>query len=110
MAVAYVESICGYPYMQKERIAQEFDISPNTVRNRLHEIEEKEHDRYGDYAVIRDGKILLINMLVFLDYMTYRRRLLDKNARKYVPEFSPEKVARMVGWSNRTILEEDMSQ
>lgn len=40
MAVAYVESICGYPYMQKERIAQEFDISPNTVRNRLHEIEE----------------------------------------------------------------------
>ncbi|MDD3416366.1 MAG: hypothetical protein PHY47_20580 [Lachnospiraceae bacterium] len=100
----YVESIRSYPYMTAGKLADEFHLSPSTVYARLKEIEkEVEEGRYRgyDYTVIRDGKIVLINALVFIDYMTYRRQLLDHNARKYVPEFRPEKVVRCMGWNDR---------
>lgn len=104
----YTESIRGYPYMHKDQIAKEFGISTGTVRNRLIEIrEEIKNGRYNDYAVIDDGKLVLINALVFIDYLTYRKMLLDKNARKYVPKFQPEKLIQTIGWSNRTVIEDE---
>lgn len=104
----YVESIRGYPYETKERLADEFHVSKGTIRNRVKEIEEEiKKGRYNDYAIIRDGQILLINTIVFIDYLKYRKMLLDKNARKYVPEFKPELVVRTLGWSNRIVVEED---
>lgn len=104
----YVESIRGYPYETKERLADEFHCSKGTIRNRVKEIEEEiKKGRYNDYAIIRDGQILLINTIVFIDYLKYRKMLLDKNARKYVPEFKPELVVRTLGWSNRIVVEED---
>lgn len=103
----YTESIRGYPYMPKDKIAQEFSVSKSTVQARVREIEEQiKEGRYNDYAVIRDGGILLINVLVFIDYMEYRKRLKDKNARKYVPEFQPEKIVRILGWNNRIVRED----
>ncbi len=103
----YTESIRGYPYMPKDKIAQEFSISKATVQSRVKEIEEQiKEGRYNDYAIIRDGKILLVNVLVFIDYMEYRRRLMDSNARKYVPEFEPEKIIHILGWNNRIIRED----
>ena len=106
-SLSYVESIRSYPYMTMAKIADEFHISTATVSLRLKEIEEEiKKGRYNDYAVIRDGRIILINMLVFVDYMTYRRQLLDKNASKYVPEFHPEKVVKCLGWNNRLVREE----
>lgn len=107
MNVSYTESIRGYPYMQKSQIAEEFHICAGTVKSRVQEIEKEiENGRYSDYAVIRDGKILLINVLVFLDYMKYRRMLLDKNARKYAPEFKPEVLVQCIGWNNRIVTED----
>lgn len=104
----YTESIRGYPYRHKKQIAEEFSISMGTVDNRLREIEvEIKNGRYDNHAVIRDGKLVLINMIVFIDYLTYRRQLLDKNARKYTPEFRPEKIVRDIGWSNRTVIEDE---
>ena len=80
--MVYTESIRGYPYMKKEQLAKEFQISTGTVRTRLFEIENQiKNGRYNDYAIIRDGNIVLINVLVFIDYLTYRRQLLDRNAR-----------------------------
>lgn len=108
--IMYTESIRGYPYMHKEQIAQEFNISKGTVYSRMKEIEnEVKNGRYNDYAIIQDGKLVLINVLVFIDYLKYRKMLLDKNARKYVPEFHPEKLIQMIGWSNRIVVEEDAS-
>ena len=92
--MVYTESIRGYPYMRKEQLTKEFQISAGTVRTRLFEIEDEiKTGRYNDYAIIRDGNIVLINVLVFIDYLTYRRQLLDRNARKYAPAFqkSPHK-------------------
>ena len=104
--MVYTESIRGYPYMRKEQLAKEFQIGTGTVRTRLLEIEDEiKTGRYNDYAVIRDGNIILINVLVFIDYMTYRQQLLDRNARNYTPAFHPEKLVQMIGWSNRAVME-----
>lgn len=104
----YTESIRGYPYMHKEQLAQEFGICKSTVYNRLNEIrQEMKNGRYNDYAVIDDGKLVLVNVLVFIDYLKYRKLLKDKNARKYVPEFQPEKLVQIIGWSNRIVVEDE---
>ena len=53
--MVYTESIRGYPYMKKEQLAKEFQISTGTVRTRLFEIENQiKNGRYNDYAIIRD--------------------------------------------------------
>lgn len=102
----YTESIRGYPYMQKEQLADEFHICKSTVQKRMKEIEtEVKNGRYNDYAIIRDGKIVLVNVLVFIDYLKYRRMLMDRNARKYTPEFRPDQLVQIIGWSNRIVLE-----
>ena len=102
--MVYTESIRGYPYMRKEQLTKEFQISAGTVRTRLFEIEDEiKTGRYNDYAIIRDGNIVLINVLVFIDYLTYRRQLLDRNARKYAPAFHPEKLVQMIGIINACV-------
>ncbi len=108
----YVEAIRGTPYMTKEVLAKEFHMCKSTVSNRMKEIEQQVKDgRYNDYAVIQDGKIVLINELVFIDYMKYRKMLLDKNAKKYVPKFRPDLIIQTLGWNNRIVKvdEEDES-
>ena len=83
--MVYTESIRGYPYMRKEQLTKEFQISAGTVRTRLFEIEDEiKTGRYNDYAIIRDGNIVLI---------------------KYAPAFHPEQLVQMIGWSNRAVVE-----
>ena len=104
----YVESIRNCPYMRKADIAKEFGISMSTVKSRMDEIEEEVRaGRYDDYAIINDGGIILINTLVFLDYLKYRGLLKQKNARKHVPAFRPERLMRIMGWSDRPVYEEE---
>ena len=94
--------------MHKKQLAKEFHISEGTVHNRLREIEEEiKNGRYNDYAVIRDGKLVLVNVLVFLDFLKYRKMLQDSHARKYTPDFHPENLVQIIGWSNRTVMEEE---
>ena len=87
-----------YPYRQKKDLAEELGLSRTTIYERCKEIEEEQWDRYGDYAVIRDGHITLINVLAFLDYLKYRDSLIDTNTRKFVPAYDPNKVAMQLGW------------
>lgn len=68
-----------------------------TVRNRMNEIEELK-ERYGEYSTIRDGGIVMINYLVWVDYRHFRKQLRQKNAKKYVPPYDPAKVARELAW------------
>ena len=65
-----------YPYKSKSALANDLGISKSTVHIRAAELEQQK-DRYGDLAVIRDGQIVLINSLAFLDWLRYRRELLD---------------------------------
>ena len=100
----YTESIRGYPYQPKQQIADEFHISKSTVYSRMKEIAvEVQNGRYDDYAIIEDGNIVLINVLVFIDFLTYRKRLQSKNLRKHVPPFRPDILIKDIGWSNRII-------
>ncbi|MFI3172164.1 MAG: hypothetical protein R3Y58_07350 [Eubacteriales bacterium] len=95
----YVEKIRGYPYKNIAGIAQEFGVSTQTVKERLQEIREQiKQGRYSRYAVIADGRIVLINVYVFVDYLTYRQQLKDKNMSKHVPMFQPRTIAEMCGW------------
>lgn len=107
--MTYIESIRGYPYMQKQQLSNEFHIGKTTVYSRLKEIEEEiQNGRYSDYAIINDGNIVLVNVLVFIDYMTYRRRLREKNTRKYVPMFNPAEIAKIIGWENKPVRIEEV--
>lgn len=100
----YMETIRGYPYMQKQQLAEEFHISKSTVYLRMKEIQEEiKNGRYSDYAIIEDGNIVLVNVFVFIDYMKYRRQLKEKNARKYVPEFNPAEIRKISGWENKVV-------
>ena len=104
----YTESIRGYPYRPKQALAEEFGISVGTVHNRLKGLEKEiQEGRYNNYALIRDGGLVLVNVLAFIDYLTYHQMLEDKNARKHTPPFKPDDIVRMIGWNNRIIREGD---
>lgn len=87
-------------YASKGDLADMLGISKGTVQNRLEEIKSEKRYTMKDRAVIEDGNIVRINLLVFLDYMTNRRWLMDKNLRKRVPPYNPEEVALSIGGAN----------
>ena len=84
------------PYLCKRELAETLGISKATVQQRVGEMEAS--GRYDAYCVIRDGQIVMVNILCFTDWMKYRRMWSDKNLRKYIPEYSAENVARSLGW------------
>ena len=93
--VLYVESIRGYNYMTMKQLAKEFGYCVQTVRNRVDEIlEEIRRGRYIPQAVLT-GTDTRVNVYVFIDYMTWRNQLMEKNLRKTVPPFTAE-VARSI--------------
>lgn len=92
-----LENAIKYPYASKSGIASALSISRSTVHIRAAELEQQK-DRYGDLAVIRDGQIVLVNGLCFIDWLRYRRELLDPGLAKFVPPFDPEGLAKSMGW------------
>ncbi len=88
MGIAYMETIRGYNYMTISKLAEEFHYCNQTVKSRIDEIQEEiRKGRYDPHAIL-DGGDLRVNVYVFIDYMTYRKRLRDRNARKTVPPFT----------------------
>ena len=92
-----LRQIYGIPFISKNEIAEQMGLTEKTIRNRMNEIEQQK-ERYGEYATIRDGGIVMINYLVWVDYLHFRQRLMQKNAKKFVPPYNPAKVAREIGW------------
>ena len=66
-------------------------VQISTLRKEMQEEIGKRYDRYV-FAGER-----MTNYFAFLDYLTYRRQLKDKNMRKFVPAFDPEKLAKLAG-------------
>ena len=52
----------------------------------------------GDYAVMGEGALKRVNYLAFTDYWKYKNMLADKNARKHVPAYNPQQVAKELGF------------
>ena len=88
-----ITEVRGTPYMPRAVLAQQFGISKRTVDERMKEI--KKSDRYDEHACIKDGGIVLINYLVFLDYIEKRERI--RNGIK-VEDYDPQKLAKAIGW------------
>ena len=101
----YSETIRGTVYKPQRQLPEEFGLSKSTVYSRVKEIrEEIEKGRYDERSIIDDGNIVLINTLVFKDYMMYRKFLREKNARKMAPPFQPEVWVRLEGWNDRIVV------
>lgn len=88
-------------YKTKEELKIEWSICTTTIDTRLKEIEDEVlKGRYPNNSVIRDGGIVRVNYLVFIDYMTNRQRLLQPNLRKYVEPFNAFEIAKSIGLHN----------
>ncbi len=97
MNVVYMTPMRASPYKTLDDLSDELGVSKQTIHARKSELEQ-EKERYGEYAVIRDAGIVLINYLAWIDFLKYRQRLREKNARKHVPPYKPLEVAKALGW------------
>ena len=93
----------GNPVMTVKGISEQFHISDRTARKHMKEIEEN-HERYGDYAVMGEGTPKRVNFLAFSDYWKWKKMLADKNARKHVPEYNPQEIAKAMGFYGKEDL------
>ena len=99
MKITTLNEASGSPYMTKEHLAELLSCTKVTINTRMKEIEEEvKNGRYGQHAIIRDGGIVLINYLVWIDYLRWRKQLKEKNLRKLVPKFDAYEVAKEIGW------------
>lgn len=97
MQITSIKELHCSPFRTIKDLADELNVTKVTINTRKKEL-ENEKERYGEYAVIKDGGIVLINYLAFIDYMKYRERLQEKNLRKTVPPYNPQKLAKSIGW------------
>lgn len=97
--MVYMETRAGAVYVQMSDLAERYSICKDTVRDRKKGIEDEiESGRYPDNAILEDGKLVLINELVFLDYIKNRKLLKNKNMRKHVKPFNPTEWVPMLGF------------
>ena len=97
MKVTYVVETKPNAVRTIDDLAEEFGVTKTTIQTRKKEF-QAEKERYGEFSVIQDGGIVLINYLAFLDFLHYRERLKEKNLRKTVPPYNPAIVAKKLGW------------
>ncbi len=108
MGLIYMEQIRGYPYMTIGKLADEFHCSVRTVGRRILGIQEEiKKGRYSPYSILEGDGHPLINTYVFMDYQKYQKPLKDRNARKYVPEFNPQELAKICGYCQREVMIEE---
>ena len=97
-----IHLINGKIYYSVKSLQTQLDISQTTILSRVSEVEEEiVSGFYPKTAVIRDGGILLVNILVFIHYLT-NRQLIKSGAKKHVLRFDAKEIAKDSGW--HTIL------
>ena len=84
------------PYLTQMELCEEFGLGRKAVVTRLKEIRAL-RSRYGSKAILDDGNIVLVYVPAFVDYMSNRRMLLDKNISKYVEDYKPGQIIRELG-------------
>jgi predicted transcriptional regulator len=95
-----LQIIRGQPYLTVKQIAEATGRVERTVRNKIAGIrKEIEHGRYSPYA-LPEG---LVSWYVYVDYLTYEKRLEDKNLRKTVPDFNPAEIEKLSGFRTKFI-------
>lgn len=108
MRITELREISASPYKTKADLAEAYKICGRTVKVRIDEIEaEVKNGRYPKHSILRDGPLLWINQLVWIDYLANRQKLINKNARKFVPPYDPGAIAREIGWYADIYEQED---
>lgn len=95
--------------MQKEmlsvsELAEYWGVKPETIRKRIKEM-EKIKDRYSRSDITNDGTKYWISRLAYHDFLTHRTRLLEKNAKKYVPPFNPAEIATSLALGSKKSMD-----
>lgn len=85
-------------YMSQAALAEDFDLHVKTITSRIKEM--RAMDRYHG-AVVDDGNIIRCYYPAFVDYMTNRRKLRDKNLSKSVPAYNPKAIMSELGLSEK---------
>ena len=102
MKVTQIYAMTGNMIKTKRQLVEETGWSKRTVETRLAEIEAEQRPggRYENcnYCVNHDGGLVSVNVLVWVDYLKYRKHLSQKNLRKNLPPYDPCKVAREYGF------------
>lgn len=86
-------------YKSQADLAEDFNLHVRTITSRIKEMRVME--RYHG-AVVDDGNIIRCYYPAFVDYMTNRRRLRDKNLKKTVPDYDPKRIIAELGLSEKT--------
>ena len=85
-------------YAKQKTLSEIFDVSRSTVVARVKEIREEVLNPQGRYDIyaLSGGKV---NTLIFLDWMTWRKYLLDPDMREKVPPIDMDRLAEMLAAS-----------
>lgn len=111
MRITELRQMSADPYKTKADLAEAYKLCVRTVGYRVKEIEaEVKAGRYPEHSVIRDGQLLWVNQLVWIDYMCNRKKLLEKNLRKFVPPYNPKEIAHEIGWYADTQMQEAVNE
>ena len=86
-------------YITRNEAMEELGLSTTAMRTILNEIRSYSGvgKRYGPYALRGSGRLMQVRYAVLTDYMSYRDRLRNKDARKYVPDFDVREAERDLG-------------
>lgn len=82
-------------YMSARQLAEYEELTPASVTRYIKEIQtETASGRYPKMAVL-DSQPRKVNFFVYVDYMANRKRLRDKNLRKFAEPFNPAEIAQI---------------
>lgn len=87
-------------YITKAEVAELLQSSKITAGGIIREMQLKHigpGKRYDEYAIVGQGKLLLVRYAVLMDYMRYREWLNDSDTVGIVPAFDLDKVERNLG-------------
>ena len=91
------------PWMSSKDLAAELGLSVSFIKTVVQEFKaEIEAGRYSPYVVAGER----YNFYAIIDFMTFRKRLKDKNMRKYVPPFKPSEIAELSGFCQKVVTVE----
>lgn len=87
-------------YLTKKQLEEELNYSGQTINSLIKGIQEEIAKGRYHRCVIAGNRY---NLYAFLDYMTYKKQLVDKNMRKSVPAFDPVAIAEMCGFHTKVV-------
>lgn len=94
-------------YASRATLGKKYGMTLQTVSSYIKEIEAESGagKRYASISVIRNGKTLLVNVFVFLDWISVRSRWKNPAARKYIKPFNAAEWAAYMGFYNTNLIE-----